>query len=226
MDKLPVFTTAYSFKSILTPKDVASISEKYEITKPFIVEDNMVSFFYFNRLLKNFIYAVKFFVCNDVKNNDGKSFHRLIIGAKNKEGYKKLLYIYSTANKHSFKNIPYLDISIINSLWSDDLFLAVPFYNSYLHRNNLYGEDFMCDIENFKPIYFIENNGLFFDEIILNYIKNLDVKTEKVQSVYYEKPEDFLAWQTYICIQNRNLITAPNIEHCRSNTFCIANCFK
>ena len=88
----------------------------------------------------------------------------------------------------------------------------------------------MLDDSFFDPTYFIEDNNLPFDYIlgglINNYCSENGFKTQKVKSIYYEKREDFEAYQTYKCICSRGFSTkaksldSPNLDHCASPEFC------
>ena len=50
-----------------------------------------------------------------------------------------------------------------------------------------------------------------------------DDKCLNVKSVFYNKKEDFKAFLTFRCINNRSTLDKPNLDHMTSNEFCLEN---
>ena len=111
----------------------------------------------------------------------------------------------------------------------ENLKFAIPFYDSFLHKNLTTFSNCMPELPN-QLWFFIEDNGLPFDKIIerkiKNYIKNNPAQSAKVKSIYYENKEDIEAFQTYKCICNRQpgrqaSLSNPRLDHFGSDRFCI-----
>ena len=83
----------------------------------------------------------------------------------------------------------------------------------------------MCfpDFSFTKPVFFVEDNDIPFDYLIkkkvVNYCKDNKFDTLDVKSVYYEKKEDFKAYLTFKCINNRTTLENPRFDHLCSNEF-------
>ena len=81
-----------------------------------------------------------------------------------------------------------------------------------------------------EPTFFIEDNGLPFDNIVrtalVEYCKQHSHKTEDVKSIYYKNKRDLKAFQTYKCLCSRGFSTKgktlsePNLDHFGSDEFC------
>ena len=78
-----------------------------------------------------------------------------------------------------------------------------------------------------KPVFFIENNGLPFDDFlqskVLEYCDSNNFKTEQAKSIYYKQNQDVAALQTYKCITGRSFgnktLSKPNLDHFGSDQF-------
>ena len=106
--------------------------------------------------------------------------------------------------------------------------LTVPFYDSFLHLNNLESHKHIPDFTFTKPIFFKETNDIPFDDILLEKVEDYCAKnnfeTLDTQSVYYNKPEDFPAYLTFRCIHARgsakkSTCERPELSHLCSDTF-------
>jgi DNA polymerase III alpha subunit len=79
-----------------------------------------------------------------------------------------------------------------------------------------------------EPTFFIEDNGLPFDNFISKKVKEYaskkKIKTELTKSIYYKNRSDSAALQTYKCITGRTFgnktLSKPNLDHFGSSEFC------
>jgi DNA polymerase-3 subunit alpha len=239
-DCLPIFKSHYSLgKSILTlnkygsseknaADSVIDIAVDNNLSNIFLVEDNMSSFFEASQNLtsKNIIlsYGLKLAVCNDLtdKSDDSiKTESKIVIFAKNPNGIKALIKIWDIAAINGFYYIPRTDYKSLKKLWREkDLMLCIPFYDSYVHNNLLSTNLCVPDFSFTDPVYFVEDNGLPFDDFIKSKVNSLkDIKTINTQSIYYKMKKDFVAYQTFRCISKRTNLNKPNLEHMCSDTF-------
>ena len=95
---------------------------------------------------------------------------------------------------------------------------------SFLMKNSMSFSKCIPDLW-VKPTIFQENNNLPFDTMINNiqnaWAENNDLNKINVKSIFYEKKEDFDAYQTFRCINQRTTLSKPNLEFCSSDEFCM-----
>jgi hypothetical protein len=220
----PLFKTHFSIgRSILRIDDIDRICTDENIEEIFLVEDTMTGFpEAFRTFGDKLRFGFRFSIYNEDLSEESES--KMIAFPNGDAGAKELYSLYTRsfdekiANPwESTKNIQY----------------AVPFYDSFLHRNLTSFSNCMINPPSDIP-FFIERNGLPFDMIleekIVDYITNTfgDVKDhiELAKSIYYENMEDVSAFQTYKCICNRkpgrqSSLSNPRLDHFGSDRFCI-----
>ena len=253
MKTIPLFTSNYSMNSTLTldsppdkdkpkdvedylkgPKSIVQICVDNKINPLFLVEANMSGIVSaYKKSKENDLklrFGLKVVMCNDMKDKSPASLlseHKIIIFAKNSTGYKRLLKISSEAATKGFYYRPRLDSAALEGFWDKkDLLIAHPFYYSFLHRNLLYFSNCQPKYNFADNIFFIERNDLPFNYLIENAVdKFCNGKKLKVpvQSIYYERNEDFKTLCTYRCIRERTSLEKPNLEHFASSMFSFEN---
>lgn len=235
---LPLFKSHYSVgRSILTledrdeiesnlPDSIVTISLKHNIKRPILVEDSMGGFLEaytnFTKHKINFIFGLRVTVCDSINKKDEESRlteSKFIVFMKNSNGYEKLIKIYSIAAKEGFYYYPRIDYSTLESLWSDDLELCVPFYDSYIYNNSFCNNTCVPKINFAPPTYLEEKNNLILDSLLKRKLDNLKVKTEKAKSIYYYKDSDFKSYLTFRCINKRTTLDKPELLHMSSDKF-------
>lgn len=243
MTSIGLFKSHYSVgKSILTlekpapldasgPVSIFSIAKEYKLPEITIVDDSLSGFLqaytYAKDLAVKLVFGFRVTVTEDIKEKNEQSLKKnskIIIFPKNLKGYKALIKLSTIASTEGFYYEPRLDFNTINDNYSDDLLVAIPFYDSFLFKNALYGHLCVPDFSKFSPLFLVEDNDLPFDDIIKNKITNYTkdkFSTNKAQSIFYHKKEDFLAYLTFKCINNRTTLNKPNLEHMSSDTFCV-----
>ena len=73
-----------------------------------------------------------------------------------------------------------------------------------------------------KPTFFTEDNNLPFDQIVRQKVIKFCADQYEIvssKSIYYETREDFKAYMTFRCINNRTTLNKPNLEHMCSAEF-------
>lgn len=230
---IPLFKSHYSIgKSILRPNEIFEIAKESNLKKVFLVEDSLVGFLEADKHSKqqeiDLAFGLRINACNKVssdKKENEKCLHKIIIFAKDGEGCKLVNKIYSKA---FCDNEGAIDFPSLKNIWNDEhLILAVPFYDSFIFKNTLHFCSCIPDFSFCKPIFFLENNYLPFDEIIrdkvLDYCKENNYTTEETKSIYYRNRDDFESFQTYKCICNRRFkqrtLSVPNFDHLSSSEF-------
>ena len=249
-DCIPLFKSHYSIgRSILTltspgddcansPRSIFNILTQNNIKELFLVEDSMSGFLEAYKNSKDNNIKLNFglrlnFVCDiEDKNEEAlKGKCKYIIFAKNTNGYKRLIKIWTLAAKEGFYYTPNLDFKSLRKFWSnEDLLMCIPFYDSFLHRNSLEGAVCIPDFEYCEPTLFIEDNDVPFDYLIRqrveNYAESSGFSVQKTKSVFYKNREDFLAYLTFKCINNRSTLEKPNMDHMCSDEFCFESWAK
>lgn len=236
---IPLFKSHYSIgKSILTleksggedknyPHSIINIAKKHSLKSVVLVDDCFSGFLEAYQNLKEIgcklIFGIKFTFTEKIEDKTEESLkkeHKIILMAKNNQGYKKLIKLYTLAATKGFYYVPRLDFSSIKEMWSDaDLEMWVPFYDSYIY-NNLF-LDYSC-IPNFntKPLYIIEDNLLPIDIPLQKHLESLTEKKFLAKSIYYYNRSDFVKYLTRRCIDNRTSLDKPRLEGLSSNEFC------
>lgn len=238
---IPLFKSHYSIgASILTiddpaktieggPSSIIKIAKDNGLKEVFLVEDSVSglieSFESFQKAEIKLILGYRVTCCDDLEVKDEesrKSNHKVIVFPRNEQGRLELIKIASRAAKDGFYYEPRLDLKYLNEVWSDNLLLAIPFYDSFIYQNTMTFSQIVPEFSEIKPVYFIEENDLPFDEIIKKAVENYigeNGETQFVKSIYYEKRADFKAWQTFKCIDKRTSLGVPNMEFCSSAEF-------
>jgi DNA polymerase-3 subunit alpha len=245
---IPLFKSHYSLgRSILTledkdekddyPDSIIQICKENKMKELYLVEDNMSSFLEaYSNCRKNNIklnYGLRISVTESISDKSEESktkSSKIILFFKNKEGYQQLTKLYSIAAKEGFYYEPRLDYETISKNWTDDLILCIPFYDSFIFNNTLKNSLCIPQFDFTKPIFFIEDNDLPFDSLVkqkaLSFAEKNDLKVYKAQSIFYNLKEDFKAYLTFRCINNRSVLNKPNLDHMSSNEFCFESIHK
>jgi len=238
---IPLFKSHYSLgRSILTledkdqsddyPDSIIQIAKEHKLKEISIVEDNMSSFLeaYTNTKNNNIKlnYGLRISITESITEKNEESIQKtskIILFVKNKNGYEKLTKLFSIAAKSGFYYGPRLDYKILKENWNEDLILAIPFYDSFIFNNTLKNMICIPQFEFTKPIIFIEENDLPFEDIIKNKVKKYaeenSLEVYRVKSIYYNKKKDFKSYLTFRCINNRSILNKPELEHMSSNDF-------
>ena len=150
---------------------------------------------------------------------------KIVIFANSKKGYEALIKIYTKAAQKGFYYEPRIDYKSLAEFWSEkDLTLMIPFYDSFLHKNALCGSVCVPDFKFTEPVFSVEENDVPFNFLIKNHIEKFAGKNNeiiKTKSIYYSKKEDFKAYLTFRCINNRTSLDKPNLDHMTSDEFCL-----
>tara|TARA_Y100001938_G_scaffold145017_1_gene220835 strand:- start:891 stop:1646 length:756 start_codon:yes stop_codon:yes gene_type:complete len=239
---IPLFKSHYSLgKSILTlekpedilqggPDSIIKLCKDSNLDEMFLVDDSMSGFLeaFVNskeeKIKLNF--GLRITICEDIKNKSESSLEtnsKYIIFCKNKNGYERLIKIYTLAAKEGFYYHPRIDFTRLKELWDEkDLLMCIPFYDSFLHNNFLKGKAAMPDFSFMNPTFLIEDNNIPFDYLIEDRIKKYVKKgyeTVKAKSIFYANKKDFKAYITFRCINSRTTLDKPNLDHMCSNEF-------
>lgn len=239
---IPLFKTHYSIgKSILTaeppekslengPSSIFDIYKENNLKEIFVVEDSMAGFKKMYDICQENKFIFRFGLritltknINEKTDESRNSDCKFIIFILNSKGYEDIVKIISKASIEGFYYYPRIDYESLKKLWTENLLLAIPFYDSFLFMNTLYYSTCIPNISFTKPVVFWEDNGLPFDPIIQKIQQKYADKNEleffKTKTIYYKNKEDFKAYLTFRCIQSRTSLDRPNLNHMSSNRF-------
>ena len=243
---LGCFKSHYSLgKSILTlekptgkkdsyPISIFDILKTHNLDTLVLVDDNISGLLQASKVADEnkikLIFGIRFDVNDDMTIKDDPSLNRrakYIVFAKNTEGYKALMKIWSVAARDGFYYSPCIDFKTLKKFWNDNLKLVVPFYDSFLYSNSYESHLHVPDLEFTKPTFLVEDNNLPFDEGLQAQVKKFCLDKYEVipaQPIYYYHPEDFEAYITFRCISQkggtkRATLENPNLDHMGSNQF-------
>jgi len=242
---IPIYKSCGSIgKSILTVdkeydiKDdstvsIIAISKKFNLKEVIIIDD---SFFLFPQIYKNFvdectkvIFGINFIVCNDVKDKNDKSRRtesKVSILMKNSNGYQDLIKIYNAAKsvEENFYFYGRLDWKIIHSLWTDNLYMILPPYDNFIHKNLLCNGSCVPDFKNINPLFTFADQDIPFDNILIPTIKEYaeiyKFDLSEVHPIYYYRRSDFETYMTFRAIDERNKFENINLDYFCSPEFC------
>jgi len=215
---IPLFTTHFSIgKSILTTDRVFELGEELDEI-PFVEN----SFYSFRRLVKKEKETGKRFVFGLKINCSllGEA-SKVIVFAKNGSGIVKLRNIYTDAF------VKREGVANFESLVDDDLQVAFPFYGGFIHKSIHNFGNFYLPYEDLKdPVFYEEDNLHPYDFQIKKEMDKRGIKGKLAKSIFYEKKDDFPAYQNYRSSCFRKVgrkapsFDAPEIEDCSSDRFC------
>jgi DNA polymerase III alpha subunit len=241
---IPIFKSHYSIgKSILTlkekgssisngPNSIIDLCLKNKIEDMYLVDDSMSGFLegYLNAASAklNFKFGLRISICDDLEEKGEEALSKtskVVIFANSKKGYEALIKIYTKAAQKGFYYEPRIDYKSLAEFWSEkDLTLMIPFYDSFLHKNALCGSVCVPDFKFTEPVFSVEENDVPFNFLIKNHIEKFAGKNNeiiKTKSIYYNNKEDFKAYLTFRCINNRTSLDKPNLDHMTSDEFCL-----
>lgn len=244
MKVLPLFKSEYSLgRSILTlkakgssidsgPDSIVDLAAKSKFDKVFLVDDSISGFLEAYRNLSaekiKLVFGLRVTACPDMleKGEEAlKKSSKVVVLAKNEEGYRSLIKISTDSSRLGFYYEPRIDYNTLKKYWNNNLTLAVPFYDSFIFKNLLTESVCMPDFDFTDPVFFQEESDLPFDHILSEKVKEYCSKNSydiiPSRSIYYNKKKDFKAYLTFRCVNKRSTLDKPEIEHMASNDFCL-----
>jgi hypothetical protein len=181
MQKVPLWTSHYSGRSILTldkessevgPRSILDLCKKNNIKDVYLVESVMTGFLeaYTNckELNLNLRFGLKLIITDDAsgKEDSLKNESKIILFIKNSKGYKDLIKVWAWAYENGFYYVPRIDWKNFNKLITNNLIVAFPFYDSFVAKNTLTFSEIIPSLNARQHTFFVEENGLPFDGII------------------------------------------------------------
>lgn len=223
-----LFKTHYSIgKSVLTleegkDRSVFSVAKKLGLSEIIILDDNLsgAAEAYFQAEKEKIPVRIG---CILRHSEDGENISNFNLIALNTQGYRDLVAISSFQETKKEKH---LTTEEIKKYLTQNLWLSIPFYDSFLFKNLLEGTSCIFDI-GLKPTLLLEDNDLPFDAILREKVLQLaekeDLDTLDVQTCLYPDEDWFDAWQTVKTMHKRSYrggtLSCPNLDNCGSTNF-------
>jgi DNA polymerase III alpha subunit len=179
-----------------------------------------------------FFFGLELWVCNEPDSltpQSQLSESKVIIRADNSQGYFDLKAIYSKVytNRANFYHRHRSSFAEIKALWTSNLTLILPFFDSFVCQNTLTVASIVPDLP-VPPLIFREvDSGLPFAPLIDAALDqfNADKKypEQRVKTVFYPTKAHFRAWQVLRCIKERSSYQKPELPYCCSDNFSFEN---
>lgn len=238
---IPLFKSTHSVgKSILNIQkrkepdqeradSIQEICEENNIEFPYLIDDAPSGFLEAYTYLENVRIGLRINIASDTNQKNKEALDddwKGVILAKNYRGYQKLLKIYTKSSlEFSINRVNRISIKELKHFWNkDDLLFCVPFYDSFLFKNNFtIGSGIFPDLS-LEPIFFVENNETFYDDIlgekVIDFCSKYGYDYLKTKTIYYKNRKDFNAFMTFKCIHNHSTMEKPRLDHMSSPEFC------
>jgi len=214
------------------PDSIISIALDNGLKEIFMVEDSFTGFLTaYKNCLKHKIslkFGLRITVCNNYE-SVAESSHKVVLFALNDAGFKQINKIFTFSHTEKDSVISSSDLS---SRLSEDIHVAIPFYDSYVwnnwHKFSTCIPDFLKSLTEYT--YFFEDNGLPFDRHMKDRVSTFcsagkGIQMVKAKSIYYKNRDDYDAWVTYKIACNRKMgkfqtLSSPDLTYCGSKEFC------
>ena len=130
--------------------------------------------------------------------------------------------IYTFAAQEGFYYEPRIDFNSLKQFWTDDLLLAIPFYDSFLYLNKYTDSTCVPDFSYTTPVFFAEDNDTLLDKDMVTKVEDFcrnKYQIVRTKSIYYKNREDFGAYLTFRCINKRTSVQKPHMDGMCSSEF-------
>lgn len=217
------------------PPSIVKVAKDNGLKEVYVVSDHFYTFLELHKNLKaegiSLRFGLELHMCNDAAVHDDNSLtsnHKVVVFSKNSQGYQDLIKIYTAchtnpANKYYRYRFDYQQLA---PLWTDNLVLTLPFFDSFLHVNKLkYNANIVPDLSFAGPLVLFRevDNGIPFapliDEAVTQFARE-QYEIVPVKTCYYETAADLPAWMVYRGIGERGAtLFEPKMDYCCSDQF-------
>ncbi len=215
------------------PDNVEDIIKDYEFKTVFLVEDNLGGFVPAYKTAKaancSLVYGFRVSVVDEGLKKEDQPSSKVIIFVKSEEGWKTLVKIATKAQVDYFHNGARTDWKTLQEYWTDELVLAIPHYDGFIHTNLTSKNQTVPDFGAIKPYIFLEDCDMPFDNLIraksIEYAKAFGLQTVEAKSCYYKNRSDLIFFQARKLMDRKTFgggtIAEPNMEFFSSAEFCL-----
>jgi DNA polymerase III alpha subunit len=219
------------------PQSIITLAKKAGLKEVYFVSTRMYDFVSALKLCDEnnlqLIFGLELWVCSNAEEHTPESVNdesKVIVWMRNSQSYKDIIKLYSkvfTNPKGKYYHYR-TSWSVLGEMWTENLSLSVPYFDSFLHRNTLnYGSAIIPKFP-VKPVFMKEiNSGLPFapliDEALDNFIKDGEYEVINTKTIYYPDYEDAKSWLIFRAIKERTTFQKPELNHCGSPNFCLTD---
>lgn len=175
------------------------------------------------------IFGLKMVCCadhEDKSEGSRRTESKIIIFVRNATGYRDLLKVHNAATTTDFYQHARTSWKRLKELWTPNLSLALPFFSSFLAKNQL---SFASAVPDFPisardvTVFREVDSGLPFapiiDVAIDQFVADTGAQAQRVKSIYYPTRERFRSYMILRCIDNRSTFSKPQVDHLASDRF-------
>lgn len=206
------------------PKSIFSILKEENLSELILLDDTFYGFYsaykYCMDSKINLIYGINMPFAEEDSDSSAKC--KISVFIKNKHGYQDLIKLHSRIGENG-----YLRKADLETLFTKNLVMAMPFYDSFIYFNCMTFAKFSDFLLKFEPTFFVEDNQLPFDNIVRKGVEGIvagKFPIIEAKTICYYKRADIDSFLTYKCICNRSFgkrsLSKPNFDHFASNEFC------
>lgn len=214
---IPVFKTHHSIgKSILTEDDIIRLHKESGLSHMVVVEDSFSGFRQLNNKANkekiNLVFGIRF---DSKQDKEQEKSSKVIFLAKNLKGIKFLKNIFTQVYCKD-DGILYIDWILKKKSNMKNIQVVIPFYDSFLYNNFFFFGLYELNFGNLNVWYFKEDNKHPYDHLIEKRLERfVEDKKDiiKAKSIYYEREEDFKAFQLFKAISNRTGGKQPHFDN-------------
>lgn len=212
------------------PDNIQDILEDYKWDKLFLVEDDLGGFvpgyLAAQKAGAQLIYGWRISLVEDGAKKEKQPSSKAIIFVKSEKGWKKLVKIATKAQIDYFFEGARMDWKTLQELWCDELVLAIPHFDGFIHKNLCSKEQSIPDFGRIKPYLFFEDCDLPFDGIIRRkseeYAAAYGLKTLNVKTCYYKNRSDLVYFQSRKLMDRKTFGSGGTIDEPNMEFFCSA----
>lgn len=223
------------------PKSIVKLCEEHKFKQCVAVSDNFSTFIEaykaFDKVGIQFVFGLDLWMVADVASKDDfarKQESKITIFIKNSQGYQDLIKLYTDCYTNKDRAIKdhrlgtrfRYDWKALKGMWTDNLSLALPFFDSAIAKNcTVWGAQIMPEYP-VDPVIFREVKSEHPMEETINaaldeYNRDSRFAEQKVKNIYYAKREDFKANAVYRSIHHHSSYSKPEMEYFCSPEFCL-----
>lgn len=221
------------------PDNIVDLIDEYSWKKIVVVEDSLGGFVPIYEAAKKkdcaLIYGFRVSVVEDGLRKEKQPSSKVVIFVRSEAGWKSLVKIATKAQVDYFHEEARTDWKTLQEYWTDELVLAIPHYDSFIHKNLCSKDQCIPDFGTIRPFVFVESNDMPFDGIISRkskeYAKAFGLETVDVKSCYYKNRQDLTFFMARKLMDRKTFgsggtIDEPNLDFFCSAEFCLESAME
>lgn len=222
------------------PKSIVKLCQEIGLKQCVAVSDTFSTFIEaykaFDKVGIQYVFGLDLIVGGDlsIKSDDGKKLEsKVTIFIRNSQGYQDLIKLFTDCHTNPDRKVNgrissyyRYDWGALKKMWTDNLSLALPFFDSPIARNStVWGSQIIPDFP-VLPILFREVAAQHPMEQTINaaldeFNKDGRCVEQRVKNIYYARRADLKANMMYRTIHRKSSFAKPELEFFCSPEFCV-----